>query len=77
MNPIIAALGIIQGCLTCPEVSPVLGLIAFICGTKDQDKWYLYVLEHDGTERLFRINSRAAGDELLEFLDTFMLPAAD
>ena len=40
---------------------------------QEHDKWYLYVLQHDGTELLFRLCSESDGNELLEFLDTYML----
>ena len=73
-NPLLSALGITFACTTNPANSPILGLIAFICSLQGSDKWYLYVLEHDGKEHLFRIGSESDGDELIEFLDTYMLP---
>lgn len=73
-NPLLTALGIVQSLLMSPAMSPIMGLIGFICCTREQDRWYLLVLGHDGSERLFRVGSQEDGDELLEFLDSHMLP---
>ncbi len=55
--------------------SPVLGLIVLI-GSMDpheRNVWYLYVSRHDGGEDLFKLNCREDGDEVVEFLDEYML----
>lgn len=72
-NPVLAVLATIYGCIS-TALSPVLALISVICMTQEHDKWYLYVLQHDGSELLFRLRSESDGNELLEFLDTYMLP---
>ena len=71
-NPVLAALAALYGCVSA-ALSPVLALIAMIGMMQEHDKWYLYVLQHDGTELLFRLCSESDGNELLEFLDTYML----
>ena len=72
-NPVLATLAALYGCVA-GSLSPVLALISVICMTQENDKWYLYVLQHDGSELLFRLRSESDGNELLEFLDTYMLP---
>lgn len=71
-NPVLAVLAALYGCVSA-ALSPVLALIAMIGMMQEHDKWYLYVLQHDGTELLFRLCSESDGNELLEFLDTYML----
>lgn len=71
-NPVLAALAALYCCVSA-ALSPVLALIAMIGMMQEHDKWYLYVLQHDGTELLFRLCSESDGNELLEFLDTYML----
>lgn len=55
-------------------VSPILGLVLALSSGQGSDKWYLYIRQHDGSDLLFRIASKEDGDELLEFLDSYMLP---
>ena len=71
-NPVLAVLAALYGCVSA-ALSPVLALIAMIGMMQEHDKWYLYVLQHDGTELLFRLCSESDGNELLEFLDAYML----
>ena len=71
-NPVLAVLAALYGCVSA-ALSPVLALISMVGMMQEHDKWYLYVLQHDGTELLFRLCSESDGNELLEFLDTYML----
>lgn len=71
-NPVLAVLAALYGCASA-SLSPVLALISLVGMMQEHDKWYLYVLQHDGTELLFRLRSESDGNELLEFLDTYML----
>lgn len=70
-NPLLAGLLSLHTCVT---VSPIVGLICALSLGQSSDKWYLYIRQHDGSDFLFRIASKEDGDELLEFLDSYMLP---
>lgn len=73
-NPLLSAFLAVQSCIMSPSVSPLTGLIMFLGLTKETEKWYLLVLQHDGEEMLFRIGSKESADDLFEFLDSCMLP---
>lgn len=56
------------------ETGPLKGAaIGLISTPTAQDIWYLRISEHDNSTSIYRLDGKADGEAVIDFLDTFAL----